>query len=111
MRYFPLVAILIFILLASTACKYNGKATIKVTNVGTLKATIRIYIGYDMAVTSLEPGGYEIYEFKWPGHDDQQVTYIRYPTNDDTTQLYDTLLISDGDYLELEVAFYPEGEE
>lgn len=107
-RYFSLIAILIFILFVSTACNYNGKATIKVTNIGQLAATIRITIGYDRAITNLEPGEHEVYEFKWPGHDDQQVTYIRYPKTDDTNQLYDKLILSDGDYLDLEVEFYPE---
>ena len=107
-RYFPLIAVLIFIIFASISCGYNGKATVKVTNIGELAVTIRIYIGYDQALTHLDPGEHEIYEFKWPGHKDQQVTYIRYPKGDDTDQLYDMLTLSDGDYLDLEVEFYPE---
>lgn len=107
-RYFSLIAILIFVLFASTACNYNGKATIKVTNVGQLAATVRITIGFDRAITHLDPGEHEVYEFKWPGHKDQKVNYIRYPKDDNTDQLYDVLIVSDGDYLELEVEFYPE---
>jgi hypothetical protein len=99
--------ILIFILFFSTGCNYNGKATIRVTNVGELAVTIIIYIGYDRAITHLEPGEHEVYDFAWPGHEDQEVSYIRYPKGNDTNQLYDKITVSDGDYLELEVEFYP----
>ena len=107
-KYLPTSILLILVLMVLTNCNYNGKATIRVTNVGELGATIRIYIGIDQALTVLEPGEYEIYEFEWPGHKDQQVTYIRYPKDDKTKQFVENITIKDGDYLEFQVEFYPE---
>lgn len=109
LKYLPLFILLIFFSMVSVSCNYNGKATIKVTNVGELAAMIRIYIGLDRAATILEPGEYEVYEFQWPGHKDQQVTYIRYPKNNDTRQIIENLTVKDGDSLEFQVEFYPEG--
>lgn len=108
LKYLPIFILLIFVSMVSVSCNYNGKATIKVTNVGELTVTLRIYIGLDQAFTILDPGEYEVYEFEWPGHKNQQVTYIRYPKDDDTRQIIENLTLKDGDYLELEVEFYPE---
>jgi len=108
LKYLPTFTLLILVLMISVSCNYNGKATIRITNVGELGATIRIYIGIDQAFTVLEPGEYEVYEFAWPGHNDQQVTYIRYPKDNNTRQLVENLTIKDGDNLELFVEFYPE---
>ena len=104
-KYLFIITTVLIISILSTGCNYNGKATIQVTNVGELAAIIRIYIGFDQALTHLEPGEKEIYEFAWPGHKDQLVTYIRYPKDNSENQLYDTITIKDGDYLELEVDF------
>lgn len=108
LKYLPFLMIVIFILTTAISCNYNGKATITITNVGELIVHIRIQMGFDQAFTQLDPGQQEIYELEWPGHKDQQVTYIRYPKDDDTRQIVETLTIKDGDNLELEVEFYPE---
>lgn len=107
-KFLSSIMIMLFILIAAAGCNYNGKATIKVTNIGELEVTIRIQIGYDQAISYLKTGEHDIYEFKWPGHREQQVTYIRYPRNDNTRQIVETLTLKDGDYLEFEVEFYPE---
>ncbi len=101
-----LIAVVVATLVSSTACNYNGHATIVISNVGELSAVIRVMIGYDEAYTSLEPGETETYNFSWPGHDSQTVTYIRYPKDYSDDQFVDNLIINDGDYLELEVKFY-----
>ncbi len=104
-KYLAVIILTGIILIAAVGCKYNGHATIKVTNTGTLIATIRIHFGLDQAVTHLDPGKYEIFEFEWPGHGNQVVTYIRYPKGNDKDQLIDTLTLKDGDYLEFQVSF------
>lgn len=100
------ILILSLCLLAAVSCKYNGKATIKVTNVGTIKATIALSIGYDQALTHLEPGQTETYELTWPGRGSQTVNLVRYPYNEPEKGIKDVLTVNNGDYLEFTVEFH-----
>ncbi|MCK4762269.1 MAG: hypothetical protein KAW12_08740 [Candidatus Aminicenantes bacterium] len=102
------ILIILFCLTATVSCKYNAKATIKVTNVGTLKISIALTLGYDKALTHLDPGLAEIYELSWPGRGSQTVNLVRYPYGEPEKGIKDVLTVNNGDYLEFTAEFHAE---
>ncbi len=98
------ISILVLVVILAASCNYNGKATIKVRNVGELTVTVRM----QTAISYISPGGEDIFELEWPGHADQTINFVAYPQNQPEKAEYKVITVKDGDYLEFEVAFYPE---
>jgi hypothetical protein len=99
-----LIILLVCAVIFATGCNYNGKASIKVRNVGTLDITIRV----QGTVSTISPGEEELFELEWPGHADQQINYIVYPRNQPEKARTQILILKDGDNLSFDEAFYPE---
>ena len=98
-----LVIMVLMILVILPSCKFNGKATIIVKNIGGLTLSVQI----ERSTVSLAPGEQEQFDLSWPGKGDIN-TNISYYAPAYKEKLWDSInvWISNGETKVFELEFY-----
>jgi len=91
--------LLAILLLSLIGCRTTSEATVKVTNTG----DVQIHVNISGSVMLIGPGQTGTFDFSWDGRGPVIVTLLAYPVNDPSNRRTQTLELSHGDVITLDI--------